>query len=47
MTSRNLQNCFEYEYETEVVEDGEAGAEAVGRGNNYCLVLPVVHISGI
>ena len=29
------------------MEDDKAGAEAVGRGNNYCLVLPVAHISGI
>ena len=29
------------------MEDGEASTEACGWGNNYCLVLPVVHISGI
>ena len=29
------------------MEDDKTGAEASGGGNNYCLVLPVVHISGI
>ena len=39
MTSRNLQNCFEYEYQTENMEDNEAHAEACvsGRNNDYLL----------
>ena len=29
------------------MEDDKACAEASGVRNNYCLVLPVAHISGI